>query len=240
MGSLSSEEGAGLAIPKVRVFAAGIDQACVRAVLDDLAVVQYHDAIERGHGGKTVCHHDGRAPLHEVRQRILHERLAFGVERAGSFVQYKDRCVGQNGARDRDTLALATGEFDAALPHHRVEAVGQLLDEFERVRLFRSSNDLFAGCIGFAVEVFSRMLRLKEQRLLRHIGDLAAQALLRTLRDILAIDEHFALLNIGKAQQELVSVVLPEPDWPTRPMRWPPGMWRFKSVNTGVAFAESS
>lgn len=102
------------------------------------------------------------------------------------------------------------------VPHHRVEAVGQLLDEFERVRLFRSSNDLFAGCIGFAVGDVLENAAVKEQRLLRHVSDLTAQALLRTLRDILAIHKHFALLNIGKAQQELVSVVLPEPDWPTR------------------------
>ena len=44
---------------------------------------------------------------------------------------------------------------------------------------------------------------MEQQRLLRHVGNLAAQALLRTARDILAVHEHAAALNIVQAQQQL-------------------------------------
>ena len=37
------------------------------------------------------------------------------VERAGRLVQQQDRPVGEDGARDRETLALAAGQPHAAL-----------------------------------------------------------------------------------------------------------------------------
>ena len=44
---------------------------------------------------------------------------------------------------------------------------------------------------------------MEQQRLLRHVGNLAAQALLRAARDILTVHEHAAALNIVQAQQQL-------------------------------------
>ena len=44
---------------------------------------------------------------------------------------------------------------------------------------------------------------MEQQRLLRHVGNLAAQALLRAARDVLAVHEHAAALHIVQAQQQL-------------------------------------
>ena len=44
---------------------------------------------------------------------------------------------------------------------------------------------------------------MEQQRLLRHVGNLAAQALLRAARDILTVHEHAAALDIVQAQQQL-------------------------------------
>ena len=45
-------------------------------------------------------------PLHQVAQALLDQRLGFGVEAGGGFVQDQNARIGQNGARDGDALAL--------------------------------------------------------------------------------------------------------------------------------------
>ena len=44
---------------------------------------------------------------------------------------------------------------------------------------------------------------MEQQRLLRYVGNLAAQALLRAARDVLAVHEHAAALYVVQAQQQL-------------------------------------
>ena len=52
---------------------------------------------------------------------------------------------------------------------------------------------------------------MEQQRLLRYVGDLAAQRLLRRLGDVLAVDEDAPLLDVGQAQQKLRERGLPRP-----------------------------
>ena len=82
--------GAGLAVPEVGVLAAGFDEFGVRAVFGHFAVVEHHDAVEAGNRGQTMRHHDARAPAHERFQRVLHQRFAFGVKRAGGLITDQD------------------------------------------------------------------------------------------------------------------------------------------------------
>ena len=64
-------------------------------------------------------------PLHQPLQRLLHQRLAFGVERRGRLVEQQDRRVAQDGAGDRDALALAARQRHAALADLAVVALRQ-------------------------------------------------------------------------------------------------------------------
>ena len=52
-----------------------------------------------------------------------------GIERAGRFVQDQDAGIVDQGAGDRQPLALAAGEVGRALLDHRFVAVRQTLDE---------------------------------------------------------------------------------------------------------------
>ena len=47
------------------------------------------------------------AAVHQAIERLLHQRLAFGIERRGRLVEQQDRRVLQDGAGDGDALALA-------------------------------------------------------------------------------------------------------------------------------------
>src|SRR6185436_15751102 len=65
--------------------------------------------------GKAVSDRDHRLAFHELEQLLLDRELDLAVERRGSFVQYQDRRVLEDHARERDALALAAGELDPAL-----------------------------------------------------------------------------------------------------------------------------
>ena len=56
-----------------------------------------------------------RAVPHQVRQRLLHQPLGFGVERRGRLVEDQDRRVLQERPRDRQPLPLAARQPLAAL-----------------------------------------------------------------------------------------------------------------------------
>ena len=115
------------------VLAAGFDEFGVRAVFDHFAVVEHHDAVEAGNRGQTMRHHDARAPAHKRFQRVLHQRFAFGVKRAGGLVKHQHGAVCQQRAGDGHTLTLPAGKLHAALARDGFEPLRQVLDELQRI-----------------------------------------------------------------------------------------------------------
>ena len=120
----------------------------MRTVLDNLAVRQHHDAVERRHGGQAVRHYNGGAAAHQVLERFLHQRLGLTVEGRGRLVEYQNRRVGQDGAGDGHALALTARELDAALAHHGVKATGQAVDKLHGIGQARCLANLFVGGVG--------------------------------------------------------------------------------------------
>ena len=68
-------------------------------------------------------------PAIASRSPRLIARLGGRVDRGGGVVEDQDARVGEQRAGDRDPLALAAGEREAALADARVVAVGESLDE---------------------------------------------------------------------------------------------------------------
>ena len=101
----------------------------MRALLDDAPVLHHRDHVGVAHRGQTVGDDQGRAPLHQVLEGPLDDRLGLGVERRGGLVEDQDRRVLVEGARDRQALALSAREPHSRLADHRVVAVRQLEDE---------------------------------------------------------------------------------------------------------------
>ena len=75
----------------------------------------------------------------------MNQLLTLGVEIARGLVEDKDARIRQNRAGDAQALALAAGEFEAALADERVVAFGQAIDEFVRVGSPRGVDDLDFG-----------------------------------------------------------------------------------------------
>ena len=112
---------------RLMVFAGTV---AMTALAHDFALIHHHDPLELLDGGETMRDHDGRSAGHEILQPDLHKPLILGVERTGRFVEQEKRRVTQDGARDRNALALAARQCHAALADQRVVALRQALDEF--------------------------------------------------------------------------------------------------------------
>ena len=65
-------------------------------------------------------------PSMRSEELVLDRELDLAVERGRRLVEHQDRRVLEHHARDRDALALAAGELDAALADVRVVARAHL------------------------------------------------------------------------------------------------------------------
>jgi hypothetical protein len=86
--------------------------------------------------------HQRGSVAHQLFQRALYQRLAFGVQRGGRLVQQQQRRVAQDGPCDRDALTLAAGQGDAALAQFGFNPPRQPTDEFAGVGEGRRVFDL--------------------------------------------------------------------------------------------------
>ena len=96
------------------------------AALDDLPLVDHHQAVHARDGGQAVGDGDHRLALHQGVEALLDRRLDLRVQRRGGFVQHQDRRVLEQHPGDGDALALAAGQLDPALADLGVEAAAAL------------------------------------------------------------------------------------------------------------------
>ena len=74
------------------------------------------------------------APLLQVAQQIDDLRLDQHVERAGRLVEHDEGRLQHDGARDRDALALAAGEF-VRIAEPRLGIEPDILERLDDTRL---------------------------------------------------------------------------------------------------------
>ena len=164
-----------LQLRQPRIEPAGGGEALVGAFLDDAAFVHHQDAVAGQHGREPMRDHERGALRHQPLERGLHQRLALGIERGGRLVEQEQRRVAQDRARDRDALALAAGERDAALADRRLETLRQAVDEFGRQRKLGGALDLGVARVRPAEADVVGDRRGEDHRVLRHQRDAPAQ-----------------------------------------------------------------
>ena len=125
----------------------------------------------------------------------------FAVERRGGLVEQQQRRVLEERARDGDALALAAGEFHAALADDGAHAGRQLFDEVA-ARRDRSFEHLVVGRVRPAVADVLHDRAMEHRNVLRHDADGLAQAVLRDARDVLPVDQNAAALHVVEALQQ--------------------------------------
>ena len=100
-------------------------------------------------------------------------------------------------ARDRDALALTARQLHPPLADVRAVALApvqvlQAADEIVRVRACGRLRRLRLAGVGTAIEDVVAHRAVQQRGILRHDADLAAQAVLRDVRDVLVVDEDAA------------------------------------------------
>ena len=106
-GALAASRPLELQSRQTRIKPVCRDELGMRALLDDLALIHHQDAVAGQDGGEAVCDHQRGAMSHQLFERGLHQRLAFGVECGGGFIEQQQRRIAQDRASDRDALTLA-------------------------------------------------------------------------------------------------------------------------------------
>jgi len=79
----------------------------MRALFDNASFIHHNDAVTGQYRREPVGDDQRGAVFHQALKCRLHQFLTFGIERGRRFVKQEKRCIAQNGASDRDTLALA-------------------------------------------------------------------------------------------------------------------------------------
>jgi len=182
--------------------AADADQLVEGAGLDDAAVLEHEDAGGVAHGREPVGDHEGGAVLHHLVERRLHLALGFRVQRAGGFVEDEDGRVLEDGAGDREALALAAGQRAAAFADRRRERVRRALDEVERLGALGGVAHFGLGGVGLADPQVFGDRAVEQQRLLVDDADVAPERGELDVADVDAVDlDHPGLRVEGAVEQ---------------------------------------
>ena len=114
------------------------------AALGNTPALHHDDAVGMLDGGQPVCDHQRRASLHQGGQGRLHMLFGFAVQGRGGFIQQQDRRIFQQGAGNRQALALATRQTHTILANQGVKAHRHIADEFECMCRLRCALDFLA------------------------------------------------------------------------------------------------
>ena len=144
-----------------------------------------------------------RAPRHHLAQRRLDGLLRRRVDRGRRVVEDEDARVGEQRPGDRDALALAAGEREAALADARVVAVGQLGHEAGGLGALGGALDLRAGGVRAAVGDVVVDGGAEQERVVGDHRDGAAQRGEVDLPHVGAVDAHRAGRDVVEAGEEL-------------------------------------
>ena len=152
LGSHPSERHVDLLFDHCSILATLGHELGVSTSLADATVFDDDDQVGVGDRAQPVCDHKAGAALHQLREALLNESFAVGVEVAGGLIQDQQFRVGQDGACNRQSLSLTAAESHASFADECLHAFGHAVDELDRVRRFGSGTDFgvsrFTPCVA--------------------------------------------------------------------------------------------
>ena len=173
------------------------------ALLDDAALVDDVDAVGVDDGGEAVGDDEHGAVGAELVECILDEAFGLAVEGRGGFVEDEDGGVFVHGAGDGEALALAAGEFGAALADDGVVALGLAGDEVMGVCDF--GGCLYALYVGGGISVGDVLGDgiVEEDAFLGDDADHAAPVIDFEGADVLTVNQYAAGGGIVETGEEV-------------------------------------
>ena len=156
--------------------------------------------------GGMVFRHLGQGPADGL--------LGGAVQGGGRLVENQDARMLEDGPGNGHALLLAPGELEPPLPHHRVPALRQALDEVPDMGHGRRPLDLDPRCLRAPVGDVVIKAVVKEHRILGHDADGCPQTVLGHAAQILAIDQDAPARHVVEAKQEPGEGRFPRPAVP--------------------------
>ena len=154
-------------LDQLAVGRAAVHQLLVRAVVDDGAPFEVDHVVgQRDRRRPRRDHQDGGAG-ERVAQVAEHDPFGLRVERGRRVVEQQQLRPADQRPGQRDALALAAAEADAALADDRVEALAQLGDEAVGAGQPQRRPDLVVGRPAAEVDVLADRAG-EQERLLEH------------------------------------------------------------------------
>ena len=101
--------------------------------LNDLSVFEHEDLVGALNGREPMRNHEGGATRAQRSEPVPNMLLGFRVQARRRLVQEQDLGVGENRARDRNALPLASRQAHAAFTHHRLVLVREAFNELVTV-----------------------------------------------------------------------------------------------------------
>ena len=184
------------------VYATERKQRTMRTFFGDNPVFEDNDLVRLAYGAQAMGDHDDRSAFHQLSQGVNHQVLRFGVECSRRLVQDHDWAIANDGARDANTLALASRKRVSAFAYDGVVTVRHATDEFVGVGYFRGGNDLFVGGAGAPVSDIFANCTTEQNRLLQYEADLGPQRVKLEGCDIAAIDQNASTTGIIEAREQ--------------------------------------
>ncbi len=147
---------------------------------------------------------DGGAPFAQCFETRLNMLLGDVVHRRGGLVQDEQRRILEEGARDRQALALSAGKPHAFLAHLRIEPPRQIVDELHGVSRPRGVDDRLPARRGErAVGDIGGHGVVEQHDLLADEGDVGAQGGQRELADVDAVEQDGARVGTVEARHQV-------------------------------------
>src|SRR5262245_45258633 len=173
-----------------RIAAACPDQVLMGAVLSQTAALDGEEAVAAPHRRQPMRNDEDDAAFGKPRHVLLDDPLALIVERARRLVEDQDARIGNERARDGETLALAAREAGAALSHNGVVTIGELKDEIMRAGHLRGGNDPFDRHRAVRQRNMVAHRAIEQDALLQHDADLTTQPGWINDAEINAVDQN--------------------------------------------------
>ncbi len=181
------------------------------ALFNDATLLNDHDLVRILDCTQAMGDHNRGAIFHQSFERLLHQVLAFIVERTGRFVEDQQAWIAQECSCDGNALTLPTRKLHSALSDQRVVTLGQVLDKFARICCPCDCFYLFLRRSQSPVGNIFANSSAEEDRLLEHDADLFAPAFQLDMPDIPAVNSDTPALHIEEARNHVRDGGFPSP-----------------------------
>ena len=142
-------------------------------------------------------------PVEQAPEAAVDPPLGADVDGRGGLVEDQDPWVGEQRPRERDELALAEREPEAALADLGVVAVGSSVTNESAPTAAAAASISARVASGRPNAMFSAIEPGEEEALLRHDPELRAQRRLRDLAEVGAVDRDAARARVVEAREQL-------------------------------------